>query len=83
MESIYGSHVTGGFYTEQVPPYIGTVYYNMVTDGTVSGSNVGLTFVRVNPDPNNFIFTGNFVGNVLTGQLAGPYLFTATGTITP
>lgn len=76
--------VTGGEYDEIVPPYTGTTYYDMVTAGTVSGSTVDLTFMRT--IPNNygpFYFHGTLSGNVLTGQLDGPYLFTATGTVTP
>jgi hypothetical protein len=76
-------HVTGGYYTEQVPPYTGTLYYNMITGGSVVGSNVELVFDRVNPSSYHFTFNGALVGNVLTGQLDGPYLFTATGTVTP
>lgn len=79
----YTGHVTGGYYTEQVPPYTGTVYYNMVTGGGVVGSTVNLIFDRVNPNPYHFTFDGTLVGNVLTGTLDGPYYFTATGMVTP
>jgi len=75
--------VTGGYYTEQVPPNTGTLYYNMITGGSVVSNIVNLVFDRVNPNTNHFTFNGTLVGNVLTGQLDGPYLFTATGTVTP
>ena len=76
-------HVTGGYYTEQVPANTGTLYYNMITGGSVVGSNVILTFDRVNPSIYHFTFNGTLVGNVLSGMMDGPYLFTATGTVTP
>ena len=77
-------NVTGGYYNEVVPPTTGTTYYNVVTAGTVIGSVVNLTFLRSLPGPYGpFTFTGTLVGGVLTGQLDGPYYFTATGTVTP
>lgn len=72
-------NVTGGYYTEQVPPNTGTLYYNIVTGGTVTGTTVHLVFDRTNPDVYHFTFDGTLVGNVLTGTMDGPYLFTATG----
>jgi hypothetical protein len=77
-------HVAGGYYTEQVPPNVGTKYYNMVTGGDVSGGAAKLKLSRVNPNEYSFILTqGTLAGNVLSGMLDGSYLFTATGTITP
>ena len=71
--------VTGGYYTETAPPYTGTVYHNIVTGGSVVGNTVFLTFDRTDPNVYAFTFTGTLVGNVLTGQMDGAYLFTATG----
>ena len=76
--------VTGGYYNEVVPPDTGTMYYNVVTSGTVVGNAVSLTFDRTVPNINHFDLTdGLLTGLVLTGQLDGPYLLTATGTVTP
>lgn len=75
--------ITGGYYTEQVPAYTGTTYYNMITGGTVVGNNVGLIFNRINPNIYNFNFDGTLIGNELSGMMDGPYLFTATGTVSP
>ncbi len=69
--------VTGGTYTETVS---GTTYYNMITGGTVSGNNVTLTFSRTNPNNYSFNFVGTMSGNTLSGNMDGPYYFTATGT---
>lgn len=72
--------VTGGYYNEIVPPTNGTTYYNVITAGSVIGNTVNLTFTRNNPNSYGpFYFTGTLTGNVLTGTLDGPYLFTATG----
>ncbi len=72
--------VTSGYYNEIVPPSTGTTYYNVVTGGSVVGNAVSLTFSRTNPNSYGpFYFTGTLSGNVLTGQLDGPYYFTATG----
>ncbi len=77
-------NVTGGLYEEIVPPTSGTHYFNNVVSGTVVGTAVNLTFQRTNPNAYGpFTFTGTLVGNTLTGTLDGPYLFTATGTVTP
>lgn len=76
--------VSGGLWEEIVPATIGTHYFNNVVSGTVVGSAVNLTFLRTVPGPYGpFNFSGTLVGGVLTGQAAGPYLFTATGTVTP
>ncbi len=74
-------NVTGGYYYEVHPPYSGTIFYNVVTSGTVTGGGVvNLTFNRTNPNSYGpFNFTGTLDGDVLTGRLDGPYLFTATG----
>lgn len=71
-------HVTGGYYTEQVPADTGTYYYNMITGGSVVGDNVELIFDRVNPYIYHFHFLGTLVGDTLSGMMDGPYLFTAT-----
>ncbi len=71
--------VTSGFYTETAPAYTGTVYYNLVTSGSVIGNVVHLSFTRTNPNAYSFTFNGTLTGKVLSGQLDGPYLFTATG----
>jgi hypothetical protein len=71
-------NVTGGYYNEIVPPTTGTTYQNVVTGGSVSGSTVNLTFSRTVPNIYSFTFTGTLSGNVLSGQMDGPYLFTAT-----
>jgi len=77
-------NVTGGLWEEIVPADIGTHYFNIVTGGTVVGGNVNLTLLRTNPGAYGpFSIVGTLVGGVLTGTAAGPYLFTATGTITP
>ncbi len=79
-----GGTVTGGMWEEIVPANVGTHYFNIVTGGTVVGSAVNLTLLRTNPSNYGpFSIVGTLVGNVLTGTAAGPYLFTATGTITP
>lgn len=76
--------VTGGMYDEMVPPTNGTVYHNIVQSGTVSGEDVTLTFTRTDPNSYGpFTFTGTLVNGVLSGQLDGPYFFTATGTVSP
>lgn len=71
--------VTGGYWNEISPAYTGTTYYNIVESGTVSGTTVNLTFDRTLPTINHFTFEGTLVGGVLTGKMAGPYLFSATG----
>lgn len=77
-------NVTGGMWTEIVPPTVGTTYYNIVTGGTVIGGAVNLTLLRTNPSAYGpFSIVGTLVGGVLTGTAAGPYLFTATGTVFP
>ena len=75
--------VTGGYYTEQVPPGTGTIYYNIVAGGTVSGSTFAVDFTRT--DPNVYAFSGTLTlsGSTMTGTLGGPYYFTATGVVTP
>jgi hypothetical protein len=76
-------NVLGGLWEEIVPPTSGTHYLNDIVSGTVDGGgNVTLNFHRV-ADNYSFSFTGTLVGGVLTGQAAGPYFFTATGTVTP
>ena len=76
--------VTGGLWEEIVPPTSGTHYFNIVTGGTVVGGAVNLTLLRTNPNAYGpFSIVGTLVGGVLTGTAAGPYLFTATGVITP
>lgn len=73
-------NVTGGYYTETAPPYTGTVYYNLITGGNVSSSGVvHLDFNRTVPNAYSFTFDGTLTGNLLSGQMDGPYLFTATG----
>lgn len=67
--------VTDGYYKEIVPPTTGTLYYNVVTDGSVIGGVVHLHFVRGSYE---FDFNGTLSEGVLTGTLAGPYYFTAT-----
>jgi hypothetical protein len=93
-ESIYGNgpisftwdtdtgNVMGGLYEEIVPPTSGTHYLNDIIGGTVSGSSVHLNFHRTADD---YSFTADLTltGNTLTGTLAGPYYFTATGVVTP
>jgi len=74
--------VTGGYYNEIVPPVSGTTYDNIVSGGSVVGNAVSLTFTRTVPNNYAFSFTGTLTGNTLTGQLDGPYLFTATGAVT-
>ncbi len=82
-DSVTGN-VTGGLWEEIVPATTGTHYFNNVVSGTVSGTNVTLTFTRTNPNAYGpFNFVGTLVGNVLSGQADGAYLFTATGTVTP
>jgi hypothetical protein len=75
--------VTGGYYTEQVPANTGTVYYNNITSGTVSGNTFNLNFTRTNPNTHAFSGTLTLSGNTLTGTIDGPYYFTATGVVTP
>lgn len=73
-------NVIAGYYNEVVPPTTGITYYNVVTTGSVAGSAVNLTFTRTVPNVYGpFNFVGTLSGKVLTGQLDGPYLFTATG----
>ena len=72
--------VTGGYYDEEWPVGSGTIYHNVVIGGSVVGNVVTLHFQR---GSYYFDFNGTLSGNTLTGQLAGPYYFTATGTITP
>jgi len=77
-------NVTGGLWEEIVPPTSGTHYFNNVVSGTVIGGAVNLTLQRIVPDAYGpFSLNGTLVGNTLTGTAAGPYLFIATGTITP
>jgi hypothetical protein len=72
--------VTGGFWNEVVPPTTGTTYYNIVDGTAVVGSVVTLHFTRALPAPYGpFTFAGSFTGTTLSGQMDGPYLFTATG----
>jgi|GEM_PF-3419603 len=79
-----GGNVTGGLWEEIVPATTGTHYFNIVTGGTVVGNAVSLTLLRTNPSNYGpFTITGTLTGGVLTGTAAGPYLFTATGTLTP
>ncbi len=73
--------VTGGYYNEIVG---GITYQNVVSSGTVSGGVVTLHFTRAVPNSYSFNLTGgSFSGNTFSGLMDGPYLFTATGTITP
>ena len=72
--------VTDGYYIQQQPANTGTLYFNDVTGGTVSGENVTLTFSRTNPNSYSSTFTGTLVGDILTGYLDGPYYFEANGT---
>jgi len=73
--------VTSGYYNEIIGA---TTYYNVVDYGSVSGGTVNLTFSRTIPNVHiPFNFTGTLSGNILSGQLDGPYLLTATGIITP
>jgi hypothetical protein len=67
--------VLGGFYNEVVG---GVTYYNVVDDGSVAGNSVTLHFKRTIPNSYTFSFTGTLIDDVLTGQMDGPYLFTAT-----
>ncbi len=71
-------NVSSGFWDEVVPATTGPHYNNVIIGGTVAGTNVNLSFHR-EADNYNFSFTGSLVGNDLSGQMAGPYLFTATG----
>jgi hypothetical protein len=71
-------NVTGGYWDEIYPAYTGTTYHNPITSGSVIGNTVNLVFDRTTPVPYHFTFTGTLIGNVLTGQMAGPYYFTAT-----
>jgi len=68
-------NIIGGYYTENVG---GILYYNIITGGSVVGGTVNLTFDRTKPNVNHFTFIGTLTDNVLTGQLDGPYFFTAT-----
>jgi hypothetical protein len=81
-DSVTGN-VTGGLYEEIYPANIGTHYFNNVVSGTVLGGMVHLDFVRTVPNNNSFSADFTLSGNTITGTLAGPYYFTATGTITP
>ena len=70
----------GGSWNELVG---GTTYFNNVNSGTVTGAGaVTLSFVRTVPDSRSFSFSGNLVGNTLSGQADGANLLTATGTTT-
>ena len=73
--------VYGGFWDEIVPPTTGTTYYNIVDGTAVVGSTVTLHFSRSNPNVYAFSFTGSFAGTTLSGNMDGPYLFVATGTL--
>jgi hypothetical protein len=75
--------VTGGYYTEQAPANTGTIYYNNITGGTVSGNTFNLTFSRTNPNSYSFSGSVTLSGTTVTGTLDGPYYFTATGVVTP
>ncbi|MGE5297638.1 MAG: hypothetical protein ACM3KM_00555 [Acidobacteriaceae bacterium] len=78
--------ITAGYYTEIVPPSSGTTYYNVVTTGTYNSvtNHVDITFTRTSPNAYGpFYFHGTLIGGVLSGQLDGAYLFTATGAVTP
>ncbi len=73
--------VTSGYYNEVIGS---TTYMNVVDYGSVSAGNVNLTFSRTVPNAYGpFNFVGTLSGNVLSGQLDGPYLLTATGVVTP
>lgn len=76
-------NVTSGLYEEIAPATSGTHYFNNVTGGTVSGNNFTFTFNRTIPNSYSFTGSGTLSGNTFTGTLDGPYLFTATGTVTP
>ena len=73
--------VTGGFWDEIVPPTTGTTYYNIVDGTAVVGSAVTLHFSRTDPTVYAFGFAGTLSGSTLSGQMDGPYLFEATGTL--
>jgi len=73
--------VTSGYYNETIGS---TVYMNVVDYGSVSAGSVNLTFSRTVPNSYGpFNFVGTLSGNVLNGQLDGPYLLAATGVVTP
>ena len=71
-------NITGGYWNEIYPAYAGNTYNNIIVGGTVSGNTVNLSFHR-DADNYSFSFSGTLVDKVLTGQMAGPYYFTATG----
>jgi hypothetical protein len=67
-------NVTGGYYNEVIG---GTTYYNVITSGTVLSGAVSLEFDRTVPNTYQFSFHGTLDGDILSGQMDGPYLFTA------
>lgn len=73
--------VYGGFWNEIAPPTTGTTYYNIVDGTAVIGGAVTLHFSRTNPNIYAFSFTGTLSGTRLSGNMDGPYLFIADGTL--
>ncbi len=75
--------VTSGWWNEVAPPITGTVYYNTVASGTVSiAGEVSLHFTRTDPNAYTFDAGGTLTGGHFVGWAAGPYLWTADGTVT-
>jgi len=79
----------GGYWDEYTVADPTTRLHNEVTAGTVTGMAVSLTFTRkLTPQPDYvFPFTGTLTSassgpSTLTGMMDGPYLFSATGTVT-
>ena len=79
----------GGYWDEYTVTAPTTKLHNEVTAGTVTGMAVSLTFTRkLTPQPDYvFPFTGTLTSassgpSTLTGMMDGPYLFSATGTVT-
>lgn len=70
--------VTGGYYDEIYPANTGALYHNVVIGGSVNGNIVHLDFYR-SADSYSFSADLSLTNNILTGTLAGPYWFTATG----
>jgi hypothetical protein len=71
--------VTAGHWDELAS---GVTYLNVVQSGTYTNGQVTLAFVRTVPNAYAFPADGTLTGGSFVGTADGPYLWTATGSVT-
>jgi hypothetical protein len=80
-EAATGNVVTG-LWTETYPAYTGSLYPAWIVSGTVGGGLVNMTTAVRFDGYHSMVIQGTLVNGVFTGTADGPYLLTATGTVT-